>query len=719
MSFKSLRPCVVPALAMALAVIRFCAERYWDLFLLGDSFQAYAHFNLTLANLLTSGELPQWLPYAVFGAPAAPYNQAFLSPFAVVAALAGSALHISNAWSLFNICLVLELWVMALGAWLLSGELFATREARAAVTFAAVLAVNWHLQLFWWGRMLVYWPLLLLYVLRLRRLGDAGDVAAAGLAGLLLIYGSVTYAAPVDVMICLVAYGAAAALLGLRRPFIEGASLRRPRTAALWGLLAGVGGAYAWLLSRSFEHIVVLAPLRRADGTVSLETFLAYGGLATTKLGEFFSGFPISHLETFFYVGVMATGLAVLGLIRRPGRMVHVLFATTLFLFLLSLGPDGLVAYAAYHFPLADRFRHLSMLVPLVRLFFLILAGFGVEALARSGEGAQKAFRLCLLAAPAMLLLKWTVFQAPLEGGWIALLPEIGAGLCLAAWAATRLCRRVTPAHAATAVLVLELALSQWALDAHADMYPQVRGNTIAGQDLTRARPLVFKPHRLLASEGEANWPVLARLGLRQPVNNVTLLDLAGVDLCAPAFRVDYVAASLLEDMPWLASAILFKSNMPMPPADRITAKNWQEERRDRSFRETCGCGEYAKLSITGDPEAPTPEVLHFSANRLRVRTRTTSPAAALRYADNYDPRWRATVDGKPAPVENAHPFKSLRLPPGEHVAEFVFHDPAQDWALRLSSIAAVLALAWMLASELRADALHSRRRADEVGPEA
>jgi len=692
---------VAPACAMALALARFLAERTWDLFLLGDSFQCYAHFNFVLGNLLSAGELPQWLPYAVYGAPAAPYTQVFLTPFTLVAALLGAALGVSDAWALFSACVVLELWVLVLGAWLLAGELFETRAARVAVTLAAAFASNWQLQMFWSHRMLVYWPLLLFFILRLRRRGDLADMAGACLAGLFLIFGSVSYAAPIDLLFGLVVYLAAAACLGLRQPLLDPAGLRRPATLALWAVVLGVLAVYGRLIAHLFDQVAVLAPFRNADGSVSLGTFLSYGGLAADKLREFVCGFPAMHLETFFYLGVLPTGLLLLAPTRWRDRKMLLVLAATVFLFLLSLGPDGGVAYAAYYFPLADRFRHLSMLLPLVRLLLLVLAGYGVEALALAPDGGRRAFGICLLAAPLLIGVKWAFAPIPVQFGWTALLPEIGAGLCLAAWLTLRLLPDLTPAAAAVAVLVLELALGQWAMADHVDKFLSVRHMRIGERDLTEAQPLVFDPHRLAESEGDPRWPTVMRLGLRQPVNNVTLLHFAGVDLCMPIFRVDFIAEATLRDMPSLGQDVLLRSNMPMTPQERLAAVFWQDRRAAPAYRELCGCGEFSKLAILGDPAAPPPEVLHFSANRLRVRTRTSAPEALLRYADSFDPRWRASIDGRPAPVGNAHPFKALRLPPGEHVAEFVFHDRFQDWTLRLAGLAATAALFWLLACAL------------------
>jgi hypothetical protein len=139
-----------------------------------------------------------------------------------------------------------------------------------------------------------------------------------------------------------------------------------------------------------------------------------------------------------------------------------------------------------------------------------------------------------------------------------------------------------------------------------------------------------------------------------------------------------------------------------MYPTVRLSGAAWADLLADPRHEALCGCRQTPTLSVRQSSGQTVPEVLHFSANRIRMRTETSDPEATLRYADSFDPRWRAYVDGRPAPVEDGHPFKLLRLPPGEHVAEFVFHDARQDWALRLAGVGAALALAWVLAAELR-----------------
>jgi hypothetical protein len=144
------------------------------------------------------------------------------------------------------------------------------------------------------------------------------------------------------------------------------------------------------------------------------------------------------------------------------------------------------------------------------------------------------------------------------------------------------------------------------------------------------------------------------------------------------------------------------RSNSIIPPSARLAGVFWKNVMADPERRKQVGCAGTPKLTLRQGPAETLPEVLHFSANKLKLRAHASGPGAVLRYADSFDPRWRAAIDGRPAPVEDGHPFKLLRLPPGRHEVEFNFHDRTQDWTLRLAGLGAVLALATLLIRETR-----------------
>jgi len=88
-----------------------------------------------------------------------------------------------------------------------------------------------------------------------------------------------------------------------------------------------------------------------------------------------------------------------------------------------------------------------------------------------------------------------------------------------------------------------------------------------------------------------------------------------------------------------------------------------------------------------------TVEVLERRAHRLRLRVTAGSPRGYLAIARTYDPAWRATVDGRAAPLLRAEGFLSaLFVPEGTHEVEL-------RYSLRWFALGSVLSLLGLAAS--------------------
>ncbi len=654
--------------------------------LLGDSFQAYAFFNTCLGNLLAAGEFPLWLPHAAWGIPAGSYALTFLGPFQVLAALIAAALKITDAWPPFFCSVLLDLAVFVVSAYLLARECYEEYAPRLAVTLGAVLMTYWQAQYFWPHKMILHLPLILFLLLRFFREGQAARLWQAGVAALAFLSGNLAYTAPILAMLGLV-FMAGLALFSGAWPRLRLAGLLS-RPSVLWFLiLAALAACYAHLLAASLEGVVILAPGRGPGGVVPLDAFLDYGYPALARLPDFFLGQPVADLEMNVFVGIAASALAGLAWTRPRSPVLKALGLLTLFLLLLSLGRAGLVAYGAYHFPLADRFRHLGHLLPLVRVLLLFLAGFGLEALARDPD-RKRAWRNGALFALAAILVfagaKWGLYRHLIPQSGLNLAPETGAallvlGLLAAAW------RRLGGRSLALVfglVLTVELALSQLALDR--ELRPLLAsdpsgGVHLSGLDLRTARAPAFHPLRLADPATEPRWQGLADLALyRWPVNT-TLFEFLGLDPCLPLLRTDFLCQTVADrGGPGLLAA-LAAVNQEMDPRVLLSGRHWAAFRAEEAFLSASGCG-FPKLTLwTGPPSSPPrdlgPDINHFSANRLVLAVEHANPAGAtLAYGDAFHPGWKAFVDGRAVPLARAEgAFKALFVPPGRHRVEFVF----------------------------------------------
>jgi hypothetical protein len=87
-------------------------------------------------------------------------------------------------------------------------------------------------------------------------------------------------------------------------------------------------------------------------------------------------------------------------------------------------------------------------------------------------------------------------------------------------------------------------------------------------------------------------------------------------------------------------------------------------------------------------------ELTGYSPRRLRARCQAARDALAI-FVEQFDPGWRATVDGKPAPVTRANlVMRAVRVPAGDHEITLEYHAPG----LRLGLAVTLLTLAGLLA---------------------
>jgi hypothetical protein len=695
---------------LLLAVV-FCIYRAKGLFVRSDSFEAYAFFNYAYGNFLATGEFPQWLPCAAYGSPAEPYAMTFLGSFQIVAIMVWALFHMDNAWNLFFLSAVLEVAVLVLGVTILSREIYHSPLAVVAVPAWVVFTAFWHVQIFWSHRVILYLPLLFYFILRFHNTGHFSFLWKAAAAGVFPLIGGLVYTAPVYVIAAMVFY------LFLRL-FCRGSArpdfrtiVSRPSYVAGLAFLA-ITCLYLVLSVHAFEGVRIVATGRHPTrGTVPLDVFLHYGGDALYKLPDFFLGLPCVHVEYFFYLGVAGTSLLLLACFGVRSGIFFSLLGTCIFLFLLALGPHGIVAYPAYFFPGMNRFRHLSYLLPMSRLILLFLAGFGLDWLAKpAGRQGWWRFAACLAATLTFFLVARPMMRVHGGDRWMRFIPEIGfaaavAGLALAWTDDWR--QRGLPALACAISVAFELGLSQYAHYASVGGYVKDGRFASPSLDIFAVQHPSFAPSRSPYRTITNGADAVTALAQRQIVNYATLPQMVGLDLCVPIFRVDFLTDGVFRLLDAADPTALQASNKELVPQLVLSAAHWQVALAKGWFRDACGCGG-SKLVINPVGKKPhdvSSAVEHFSANRLVVAIDQEEPDGWLYYADAFHPGWRAFIDQIPVPVSLAREaFKAVPVPPGQHKVEFVFFDPVREWARRALGILSLATLFWFLGNALSRD---------------
>jgi hypothetical protein len=166
----------------------------------------------------------------------------------------------------------------------------------------------------------------------------------------------------------------------------------------------------------------------------------------------------------------------------------------------------------------------------------------------------------------------------------------------------------------------------------------------------------------------------------------------------------------------------LFEYGAALPRAKLYT--HWQVSTNDQeSLKQLVSPGfDSARVVLVANPLPPPPpaplntnppagtvQFASYAPKRLVLRAQAAA-ASVLLLNDKFDPGWKVTVDGKPAPLLRCnYVMRGVQVPPGEHQIEFSFAAPVLGLYVSLVTIGAVLLL--FLVFSAKADPRSTARR--------
>ena len=331
------------------------------------------------------------MPYMTHGTVANWWYYLQGSPLQSLWMLSGGLLSSVNFLYIFYLGIFTDLLLLICGIWFLGNFLFQSTEAKIMATVTAVIACVWIDQP-WFNLHFFYLiPLSLYFFLKFFDSHKVSDLLLAGNISILQLFGTSPYFASVmslTIFLFLATYllthqEKAKSLWDycLKNKWAVPAfcfSLLVPLACCLILLKNGTGEIVNYNLGRNL------------DGTVTLKGFLTYGRTEWDHWQEIFTGFSPA-LDFNIYMGILPLTAILFFLTHKPKKIVIPVLTTAAILILFAEGTFVSKAFY-YTWPGMSYYRHLALVLPMIKIFLCLLSGFAIDHLLNSRNISKKRF---------------------------------------------------------------------------------------------------------------------------------------------------------------------------------------------------------------------------------------------------------------------------------------------------------------------------------------
>jgi hypothetical protein len=340
-----------------------------------DTLSCFISFHYYYSQLFFYNELPKWIPLIGYGIPVSLDS---LKPTDFVALGFGWLIGLRDALLVFKIGCVLAQCVFALGLFLLGRKVFASMLTVWLVCLGGLLTNSWLFNWFYNFSSFYMLPLFYFFILEFLENKKLCYLWLAANVEVLSLLGTPLYMAPLHLLVFL----AFLVPYLVREPSILLVLLRwRTYASPLFFLFIAFSLIVAdWVTGFKVDY---LAPGRdAATGHVTPEGFIE--DYRTSLAGRFTALVVghLSHADKTNFVGLLPLIMAVYALARvRSTRFLA--FVSAAFV-LVWFGIGGWFSLACYYsVPLMKVYRNLDVAFTLLKVFLLILGGFGFDRLLR------------------------------------------------------------------------------------------------------------------------------------------------------------------------------------------------------------------------------------------------------------------------------------------------------------------------------------------------
>lgn len=336
-----------------------------------------------LNSAVTSGEVPQWIPYLTHGNPAYWwYGMQGVNSFLTYVFFAmAPLLELFNFLTLFNLAVLADRLILLTGVWLLGRRYFASPLTNFFVA-ASIMASNvWMTQ--------VYFNLSFFYALPLvihfgHTFLDTGKWRYFFLGFNLLLLqmvGNIVYFFAVESFVvflyfaCYGVFNLGEIKAAWRRLKWGGAFL-----FSLLGILVTAGIVYGILRFGLDPQAVLNTSGRLQGGQVGLRDFLDFCRDKTPLKWLGLSWDVALFNDYIIYMGALGLPMIIFAVLGSRSRKSLPLMFLAVGIYLLSSG-SWLAQILYYVWPMMNYYRHLAMIDTITKLWLCFIAGFGFEVL--------------------------------------------------------------------------------------------------------------------------------------------------------------------------------------------------------------------------------------------------------------------------------------------------------------------------------------------------
>ena len=531
-------------------------------------------FSTLYSGLLLEGEASLWLPHIAHGITSDLGYFMIFTPELYLSAFLGKLGSVTDTLLLFRFGIYLQEVIFVYGLFKLSRLLHSARLTAIILAVTGALSINWAIQIHINFYLIYAIPLILYFSVRFFR-GNGLEWAIYALITLTLagmFYAKIfnSFILAIFGTLWIIFYKPKLkSLFQFRLPMPLG-----PLISVLALSITAVNAGFAIGVLEGMSN---LSPNRNSGGTVSLDSFLTYGGhLSSKKFLELFYGASVTP-DFQFYAGLFSLLFLALALARNRVKALWIFLIPVFVIALFSLGGQGGIATLAYwYFPAMDKFRHVGYVLPLLKVFLIIASGFGVDwflnqrSLLRSNLYFLLKVGLILLFAFFIIDAKslWQYSYDPWRKnfGGVYFVPfwfhYIQLGLVLlfltvSGYAAKRWERPNRIGSLLLIFVVLQIGCYKYLIETNAPWaHPSLRAKWDASQNLYIAKPYVYPLTRELgldlhedsshlSSSNAKTRTLLSEMGLWWGAVNGLSYEILNMDLCLPLHRTAVISLPL------------------------------------------------------------------------------------------------------------------------------------------------------------------------------